>query len=86
MGLAVAAVGNEFAALGSLPGCRCSWGDLRAYGLVRKQVPVDTISGCGSGPHHAAAGGAVRLWQGAQGHAVVTGHDGTTLFLLAMSG
>jgi len=46
VGLAVAAIGNEVATLGSLP-----WVSLflaatfGTYGLVRKQVPVDALSG-----------------------------------------
>lgn len=46
VGLAVAAIGNEIATLGSLP-----WVSLflaatfGTYGLVRKQVPVDALSG-----------------------------------------
>jgi chloramphenicol-sensitive protein RarD len=86
VGLAVAAVGNEFVALGSLPWVSLFLGGtFGLYGLVRKQVPVDAVSGlwletlsmlplactpCGRQP----------------GARVFTGHDGLTDFLLAMSG
>ncbi|WP_374245806.1 EamA family transporter RarD [Zoogloea sp.] len=88
VGLAVAAVGNEFAALGSLPWVSLFLGGtFGLYGLVRKQVPVDAISGLWLETLTMLPPvGAYALWQGAQGHGVFAGHDGTTLFLLAMSG
>ena len=88
VGLAVAAVGNEFAALGSLPWVSLFLGGtFGLYGLVRKQVPVDAISGLWLETlTMLPLVGLYALWQGAHGHGVVTGHDGTTLFLLAMSG
>ena len=86
--LAVAAVGNEFVALGSLPWVSLFLGGtFGLYGLVRKTVPVDAVSGLwletlSMLPLVAA----YALWQNSQGHAVFAGHDGLTLFLLAMSG
>lgn len=44
--LAIAAIGNEVAALGSLPWVSLFLaGTFGTYGLVRKQVPVDALSG-----------------------------------------
>ena len=86
--LALAAVANEMLALGSLPWLSLILaGTFGFYGLVRKQVPVDAISGllletlamlpvCGL----------YALWMGQQGHAVFTGHDGLTATLLALAG
>ncbi len=86
--LAVAAVANEMLFLGSLPWVSLVLaGTFGFYGLVRKQVPVDAVSGlwletlamllpCGL-----YAG-----WMAAQGHAVFTGHDDRTALLLALAG
>lgn len=88
VGLAVAAVANEMLALGALP-----WISLvlaatfGLYGLARKQVPVDALSGlwletlamlplCGL----------YALWAAQSGHAVYTGHADRTALLLALSG
>lgn len=88
VGLAVAAVGNEFLALGSLP-----WISLALaatfgfYGLVRKQVAVDAISGLWLETLAMLPPAVVyALWQGQQGHAVFTGHDSATQALLALAG
>jgi chloramphenicol-sensitive protein RarD len=88
VGLAVAAVGNEFVALGSLPWVSLFLGGtFGLYGLVRKQVPVDAVSGLWLETlSMLPLVGLYTLWQSSQGHAVFTGHDGVTDFLLAMSG
>lgn len=88
VGLAVAAVGNEFIALGSLPWVSLFLGGtFGLYGLVRKQVRVDAVSGLWLETlSMLPLVGAYALWQGRQGHAVFTGHDGLTEILLAMSG
>ena len=86
--LAVAAIGNEVATLGSLP-----WVSLflaatfGTYGLVRKQVPVDALSGlwletlamlplCGI----------YALYQAQQGHMVFALQDASTATLLIGAG
>lgn len=86
--LAVAAVANEMATLGSLP-----WISLVLaatfgfYGLVRKQVPVDAVSGLWLETlAMLPVCGLYALWTGQQGHAVFTGHDLPTTALLALSG
>ncbi len=88
VGLAVAAVGNEILALGGLPWISLILaGTFGTYGLVRKQVPVDAISGlwletlamlplCGL----------YALWQASLGHAVFFGHDAMTTGLLVLAG
>lgn len=88
VGLAVAAVGSEFLTLGSLP-----WislfigGSFGLYGLVRKQVAVDAISGLWLETlTMLPLIGLYALWQQAQGHSVFTGFDGLTQGLLAASG
>lgn len=88
VGLAAAAVGNEFVALGALP-----WVSLALaltfgfYGLVRKQVPVDAISGLWLETlAMLPVAGLYALWQGQQGHAIFTGFDATTQTLLAIAG
>ena len=82
------AVGNEFVALGSLPWVSLFLGGtFGLYGLVRKQVPVDAVSGLWLETlSMLPLVGLYTLWQSSQGHAVFTGHDGVTDFLLAMSG
>lgn len=86
--LAVAAVANEMATLGSLP-----WVSLVLattfgfYGLVRKQVPVDAVSGLWLETiAMLPVCGLYALWAGQQGQAVFTGHDLPTTALLAFSG
>jgi len=86
--LAVAAIGNEILTLGNLP-----WISLLlaatfgTYGLVRKQVPVDALSGlwletlamlpiCGI----------YALWQAQHGHQVFAAHDAMTTGLLIGAG
>ncbi|RIX45097.1 MAG: EamA family transporter RarD [Rhodocyclales bacterium GT-UBC] len=85
---AIAAIGNEVLTLGQLP-----WISLLlaatfgTYGLVRKQVPVDALSGlwletlvmlplCGF----------YALWQAQHGHQVFAAHDMTTTGLLIGAG
>ena len=86
--LALAALANEIVSLGSLP-----WVSLflaatfGCYGLVRKQVPVDALSGlwletlamlplCGLWG----------LWQAQHGHMVFAAHDASTATLLIGAG
>ena len=88
VGLAVAAIANEVIALGSLP-----WVSLflaatfGTYGLVRKQVPVDALSGlwletlamlpiCGI----------YALWMAGSGHQVFAAQDASTATLLVGAG
>lgn len=88
VGLAVAAVLNEVFALGSLPWISLVLaGTFGFYGLVRKQVPVDAISGLWLETlAMLPVAGIYALWQGQQGHAVFTGHDGLTQGLLMLAG
>ena len=88
VGLAVAAVGNEFLSLGSLP-----WislfigGSFGLYGLVRKQVAVDAISGLWLETLSLLPLlGLYVLWQNSQGHSVFTGFDTATQWMLPMAG
>ena len=86
--LALTAVGSEFVTLGSLPWISIFLGaSFGLYGLVRKQVPVDALSGlwletCSMLPLI----GLYSLWQGSQGHGVFTGFDGSTQWLLVAAG
>jgi len=88
VGLAVLAVANEMLVLGSLPWLSLILaGTFGFYGLVRKQVPVDAISGLWLETlAMLPACGLYALWAGHDGHAVFTGHDGTTTLLLAVAG
>jgi chloramphenicol-sensitive protein RarD len=86
--LAIVAVGNELVALGTLP-----WISLflaitfGSYGLLRKQVPVDAISGlCLETLAMLPICLAYAAWQGWQGHAVFTLAGDTTTLLLITSG
>ncbi len=88
VGLAVAAVGNEFFSLGSLP-----WislfigGSFGLYGLVRKQVAVDAISGLWLETLSLLPLLAIyAVWQNSQGHSVFTGFDTFTQLMLPMAG
>ncbi|MDS4013962.1 MAG: EamA family transporter RarD [Candidatus Accumulibacter sp.] len=86
--LAVAAIGNEILWLGRLPWVSLFLaGTFGTYGLVRKQLPVDVVSGlwletlamlpfCGL----------YALWQAELGHLVFSGHDVTTMCLLIGAG
>ena len=88
VGLAVAAIANEVIALGSLP-----WVSLAlaatfgTYGLVRKQVAVDAISGLWLETLSILPLCLLyALWQAQQGHAVFTGHEASTAGLLVGAG
>lgn len=86
--LALAAIGNEIASLGSLPWVSLVLaGTFGTYGLVRKQLPVDALSGlwletlamlpfCGL----------YALWQAGHAHPVFSGHDLATTWLLMGAG
>uniref|UniRef100_Q47BT3 RarD protein n=1 Tax=Dechloromonas aromatica (strain RCB) TaxID=159087 RepID=Q47BT3_DECAR len=86
--LAIVAVGNELIALGTLPWISLFLaGSFGIYGLLRKQVPVDAISGLwletmAMLPICLLYAG----WQAQQGHAVFTLVDGTSTALLIGSG
>ena len=86
--LAVAAVGNEFLSLGSLPWVSLFLGGtFGLYGLVRKQVPVDAVSGLwletlSLMPLILLYAG----WQASRGHGAFTGFDASTQILLAVAG
>ena len=88
IGLAIAAVGNELVALGTLPWISLFLaGSFGIYGLLRKQVPVDAISGLwletmAMLPICLLYAG----WQAGQGHAVFTLVDGPSTALLIGSG
>ena len=86
--LAVVAVGNEIAVLGRLP-----WISLvlaatfGAYGLVRKKLPIDALSGLFLETLLMLPLAAFyALWQAKSGHAVFTGHATATQLLLVTSG
>lgn len=86
--LALAAVANEFVALGTVPWVSlflaASFG---AYGLVRKQVPVDALSGLWVETlSMLPLVGLYALWQGTQGHSVFVAPDWGTQGLLAAAG
>ena len=82
VGLAVAAVGNEFVAPAARPGCRCSGGTFRALRAgAQAGAGGCGCQGCGLETlSMLPLVGAVMLWQSSQGHAVFTGHDGVTTF------
>jgi chloramphenicol-sensitive protein RarD len=88
VGLAVAAVVNEIFALGSLPWISLVLaGTFGFYGLVRKQVPVDAVSGLWLETlAMLPVAGLYALWQGQQGHTVFTDHDTFTQTLLILAG
>lgn len=86
--LAVAAIGNEIIALGSLP-----WVSLflaatfGTYGLVRKQVPVDALSGLWLETLAMLPVCLLyALWMAQTGHMVFAGGDLSTNALLAGAG
>ena len=88
VGLAVAAIANEVITLGSLP-----WVSLflaatfGTYGLVRKQVPVDALTGLWLETlAMLPVCGLWALWQAQTGHAVFAGHDLATTALLVGAG
>ncbi|HEX6733621.1 MAG TPA: EamA family transporter RarD [Azonexus sp.] len=88
VGLAIAALLNEIVALGSLP-----WVSLflaatfGTYGLVRKQVPADALSGLWLETLAMLPVCLIyALWQAQAGHAVFAGGDLSTNLLLAGAG
>lgn len=88
VGLALAAIVNEVLALGSLPWISlllaASFG---CYGLVRKQVPVDALSGLWLETlAMLPVCGLYALWQAEHGHPVFAIGDLSTTFLLIGAG
>ncbi len=86
--LAVVAVAIELVTLGSLPWISLALAiTFGLYGLVRKQVPVDAVSGLWL---ETLAMLPVALlyavWQAQAGHAVFSGHDTPTVLLLVVAG
>ena len=88
VGLALAALANEVIALGNLP-----WVSLflaatfGTYGLVRKQVPVDALSGLWLETLSMLPVCALyALWMAQDGHSVFAGHDLATVALLVGAG
>jgi len=88
VGLAVAAIFNEVISLGSLP-----WVSLflaatfGTYGLVRKQVPVDAISGLWLETlAMLPVCGIYALWMAQSGHQVFAPESGLTAILLIGAG
>ena len=88
VGLAVAAIANEVITLGSLP-----WVSLflaatfGTYGLVRKQVPVDALTGLWLETlAMLPVCGIYALWMAQGGHMVFAGHDLSTATLLVGAG
>ncbi len=86
--LALAAMTNEIVSLGSLP-----WVSLvlaatfGTYGLVRKQLPVDAVSGLWLETlAMLPVCGLYAFWQAQAGHPVFTGHDLRTTGLLISAG
>jgi chloramphenicol-sensitive protein RarD len=88
VGLAVAGLANEVISLGSLP-----WVSLflaatfGTYGLVRKQVPVDALSGLWLETlAMLPVCGIYALWMAQSGHLVFAGHDSATALWLVGAG
>lgn len=88
VGLAVGAIGNEILTLGSLPWVSLFLaGTFGTYGLVRKQVPVDALSGLWLETlAMLPVCGLYALWQGQHGHLVFAAHDALTTSLLIAAG
>ena len=88
VGLAVAAIANEVIALGSLPWISLALAaTFGTYGLLRKQVPVDALSGLWLETlAMLPACGIYAIWQAGNGHLVYAAHDLTTSLLLLGSG
>lgn len=86
--LALLAMANEIIAIGSLPWVSlilaCTFG---TYGLVRKQLPVDAVSGLWLETLAMLPVCALyACWQAGNGHPVFTGHDLATTALLIAAG
>jgi len=88
VGLAIAAIANEVIALGSLPWISLALAaTFGTYGLVRKQVPVDALSGLWLETlAMLPACGIYAIWQAGNGHLVFASHDLTTSLLLVGAG
>ena len=88
VGLAVAAIGNEVLTLGSLPWVSLFLaGTFGTYGLVRKQVPADALSGLWLETLAMLPVCAIyALWQWQSGHQVFTATDTLTAGLLIGAG
>jgi chloramphenicol-sensitive protein RarD len=86
--LAVIAIGNEILTLGQLPWVSLVLaGTFGCYGLVRKQVPVDAISGLWLETLAMLPICAIyALWQADLGHQVYGGHDLATNGMLIGAG
>ncbi len=86
--LAIAAVGNELVTLGNVPWIALFLaGTFGSYGLLRKQVPVDAISGLAlETAVMLPIGLAYAAWQAQHGHTVFALNDGYTAALLIGSG
>ncbi len=88
VGLAVAALINEVISLGRLPWISlCLAATFGTYGLVRKQVPVDALSGLWLETLAMLPVCLIyALWQAKSGHLVYGGHDTLTAGLLIGAG
>lgn len=88
VGLALAAIVNEIITLGNLPWISLVLaGTFGTYGLVRKQVPVDALSGLWLETLAMLPVCALyALWQAQQGHLVYAAHDTLTAALLIGAG
>jgi chloramphenicol-sensitive protein RarD len=88
VGFALAAIANEIVALGALPWVSLLLaGTFGVYGLVRKQVPVDAVSGLWLETLAMLPVCLLyALWQGQGGHAVFGGQDLATSTLLVGAG
>lgn len=86
--LALAGISNEIVAIGSLPWVSLILaGTFGTYGLVRKQLPVDALSGLWLETLAMLPVCALYAWwQAANGHPVFTGHDLATNCLLIGAG
>ncbi|MGE5385570.1 MAG: EamA family transporter RarD [Betaproteobacteria bacterium] len=88
VGPAAVAVINEVVVLGTLPWVSLALaGTFGLYGLARKQAPVDAVSGLWVETlAMLPIAGIYALWQARTGHAVFSGHDLSTSFLLLLAG
>ena len=86
--LALAAIGNEVATLGSLPWVSLFLaGTFGTYGLVRKQVPVDALSGLGLETLcMLPVCGLYAIWMAQTGHAVFAVDSASTAGWLVGAG
>ncbi|HMV05091.1 MAG TPA: EamA family transporter RarD [Accumulibacter sp.] len=86
--LALAAIANEIVWLGRLPWVSLVLaGTFGTYGLVRKQLPVDVVSGLWLETLAMLPFCVLyALWQAEHAHFVFTGHDLTTMCLLVGAG